>query len=129
MHSEPHPFARQSFGDFIIEDWFDRLAHKSWRFCGGLGVIKYATRVVLGLPPDDEVVYGHVKGLGLLRHQYEIDYELGNPIPPRFIPIVKMLCEGMSTESARIQQQLEAHEQNKKDAKKNFKRIMASIRK
>ena len=63
--------------DFEVEDWWDRLAGKSWMFCeGNPGCLVYALRTGLAkhhVPLDDEVLYGHgPDGLGHLVHISEI---------------------------------------------------------
>jgi hypothetical protein len=77
-HPEPHPLARKTvrlkldvkhpqvpgFGgaEFRIEDWWDRVAGKSWMFCdGNPACLVYAMRTGFAetpIPTDDEVVYG-----------------------------------------------------------------------
>lgn len=91
-HAEPSPLAGQTvriksdvkhpqypnFGgsDFKVEDWWDRVAGKSWMFCdGNPGCIVYAIRTGLGgkVPTDDEVLYGKVGSYGSLVHIGEIE--------------------------------------------------------
>lgn len=51
-----------------IEDWWDRIAGRSWMVCdGNPACMIYAMRD-LGTPFDDEVVYGKVGGMGTLVH-------------------------------------------------------------
>lgn len=60
---------------FRVEDWWDRVAGKSWMFSdGNPAAMEYAIRGgVDGLPFDDEVVYGkEVGGLGHLVHVSEL---------------------------------------------------------
>jgi len=77
-HTERHPFAGQTmrirahvthpqqpaFGgeDFHVEDWWDRVAGKSWMDCNGKpACLVYAMRSGFSkhhVPTDDEVVYG-----------------------------------------------------------------------
>jgi hypothetical protein len=97
LHTEPHPlagktvkikqqarhFQKPDFGgsDFRLEDWWDRVGGKSWRVCdGNVGCCVYGMRIGLshtsvggGIPPDDEVVYGHIGGLGHLVHVSELE--------------------------------------------------------
>lgn len=77
VHCEPHPLAGKSVtisagplsGQIIIiEDWWDRIAGKSWMYCdGNPACLDYAVRS-LGDPLDDEVVYGKVGWAGKLVH-------------------------------------------------------------
>lgn len=92
VHNEPSPFAGNTvkikkdvahfqfpnFGgsDFRVEDWWDRVAGKSWTVCeGNPACIVYALRSgVAGLPPDDDVLYGKTPdGFGYLVHISEIE--------------------------------------------------------
>jgi len=86
MHKEKSPIAGSfmfiksgvpELGDKIIhiEDWWDRISGKSWMFCvGNPAAMNYGIRSGLnGLPIDDEVVYGHINGLGFLVHISELD--------------------------------------------------------
>ena len=59
----------------VVEDWWQNVAGKSWMMCdGNPACLKYALRSAFsGLPTDDEVIYGHVCGMGHLVHQSEID--------------------------------------------------------
>jgi len=69
FHAEPHPQAGQTVTvtggrftgwQFTIEDWWDRVAGKSWMDCDGNPVcLEYAVQST-GKPIDDEVVYGKV---------------------------------------------------------------------
>lgn len=89
LHENPHPLAGQTvkiktqgklYGhnelehEFHVEDWWDRVSGGSWMNAGGnLAAIGYGMRSGLsGLPLDNEVVYGKVKGLGYLIHVSEI---------------------------------------------------------
>lgn len=58
-----------------VEDWWDRVAGRSWQVCSGNpACIGYAVRAGMsGLPTDDEVVYGKVGPLGFLVHLSEIE--------------------------------------------------------
>lgn len=86
-HTTPHPLAGQTVTIttdlpgagpgphmFVVEDWHDRLFGQSWMFMRGHPAsLAYAVRSsVAGLPADDEVVYGHVQGLGHLVHVNEL---------------------------------------------------------
>lgn len=90
-HTEPHLLAGrmvhldaavQSGGNQIlpsgypltVDDWWDRMNGKSWRENpGNPAAMMYGIRAELsGLPLDDEVIYGHVNGLGYLVHVSEI---------------------------------------------------------
>ena len=58
---------------YVVEDWWDRVAGKSWMFCNGNpACMGYAIRAV-GLPTNDEVLYGKIGGLGYLVHISEIE--------------------------------------------------------
>jgi len=59
---------------FIVEDWWDKVANKSWMFSrGNPACLNYAMRAALkGLPLDDKVLYGKINGLGYLIHISEI---------------------------------------------------------
>ena len=61
--------------EYTVEDWWDRIAGKSWGDCdGNHACLAYAMRAGLGgIPPDDEVLYGKVGGLGHLVHLSELD--------------------------------------------------------
>lgn len=90
MHKTQHPMAGQMVlvkfrgtkghpqfgqgGNFVIEDWVDRVAGKSWKFSdGNITAMLYGIRSGFArLPLDDEVVYGKMGGLGLLVHESEI---------------------------------------------------------
>lgn len=79
IHQEPHdlvgktiriksgPFATY---DFRIEDWWDRIAGRSWKVCdGNPACLDYAIRAGFErLPIDDEVVYGKIGLIGKLVH-------------------------------------------------------------
>lgn len=85
IHNAPHPYAGQtvnlrageSFGgvEFRLEDWWDRVSGASWMedVFSNPACLNYATRVAFRVPPDDEVVYGKVDGLGYLVHVSELD--------------------------------------------------------
>lgn len=64
----PEPLA------FVLEDWWDRVNGGSWMFAqGNPAAMKYGMRAgVIGLPIDDEVVYGKVGAFGELVHASEI---------------------------------------------------------
>ena len=69
-------FQVPSFGGAVIriEDWWDRVAGKSWMDCNGNpAALVYAMRSVDNdLPADDEVLYGKINGLGHLIHISEL---------------------------------------------------------
>ncbi len=77
IHESEHPMAGEvvkiAGGDFDgqdyrIEDWWDRVAGRSWKVCdGNPACLDYAMRST-GTPVDDEVVYGKIDGLGKLIH-------------------------------------------------------------
>lgn len=81
MHDQPHPLAGQtvstsSYGEFVVEDWWDRVTGGSWMYANGnIAAMKYGVRSGKAhLPIDDEVVYGKVNGNGFgnLVHVSEI---------------------------------------------------------
>lgn len=84
IHAAAHPLAGKvveiKSGSYIgmsyrIEDWWDRIAGKSWGVCeGNPACIDYALRTTLtDIPLDDEVVYGKIDGLGKLIHVSQLD--------------------------------------------------------
>ncbi|MFD9615214.1 hypothetical protein ACFWWS_38255 [Streptomyces sp. NPDC059083] len=82
IHAEPSPLAGQTvlmnFGngpiEVHIEDWWDRVYGHSWMVAdASLAARGYAIRAGLArLPLDNEVLFGHVAGLGNLVHVSEI---------------------------------------------------------
>ena len=53
----------------MIEDWWDRIAGKSWGVCdGNPACLDYAFRCSRITGFDDEVIYGKVGGSGKLVH-------------------------------------------------------------
>ena len=87
MHKERSPLAGQTVlissdltsagpgpHEYRIEDWWDHLTGKSWRYSdGNMAAMLYGVRSgVQGLPLDDEVVYGKVGAFGHLVHVSEI---------------------------------------------------------
>lgn len=51
----------------LVEDWWDRVAGKSWMDCDGHpACLAYAMREQT--PIDDEVIYGKIGGFGALVH-------------------------------------------------------------
>lgn len=102
IHSTPHPFAgkvvriKPSAGvapnglpvggeQYLLEDWWDRIAGKSWGLCdGNPACLMYAIRTGLqsGIDSearslDDEVVYGKIGALGHLVHVSELELPNG----------------------------------------------------
>lgn len=89
-HAEPHPLAGQIItlsdhtapdgrlvkpvAEYVVEDWWDRVAGMSWMDANGNpAAVLYAMRAGFGgLPTDDEVVYGHIGGYGNLVHVSEL---------------------------------------------------------
>jgi hypothetical protein len=61
--------------EFHVEDYWDRIAGKSWMFCdGNPACLVYTMRSgMAGLPTDDEVIYGKMGGMGSLVHLSEIE--------------------------------------------------------
>lgn len=79
QHTEPHPLSGQTVKiasgefagrDYRLEDWWDRLAGKSWMDCdGNRACLEYALRSAGGNNPfSNEVVYGKIDGAGKLMH-------------------------------------------------------------
>lgn len=60
--------------EIVVEDWWDRIAGKSWMDCeGNPACLAYAVRSGLARGPvDDEVVYGKVGPFGHLVHVTEL---------------------------------------------------------
>lgn len=86
---EPHPLAGKKvklqvkggthpdFEDgsaFRIEDWWQNVYGQSWMYAqSNPAALKYAVRsAIVGLPLDNEVVYGKVDHFGLLIHITEL---------------------------------------------------------
>jgi hypothetical protein len=88
IHTEPHPLAGQTVtvtfrtyypvavrtAEFKVEDWWDRVAGKSWMNSdGNPAALLYAVRSAdENLPLDDAVVYGKIGWQGVLFHISEI---------------------------------------------------------
>lgn len=92
IHGEAHPLAGQTVklnatasdptqgcvvegALYRIEDWWDRVAGRSWTVCdGNPACLQYAMRTGLSGNShlDDEVVYGKIDGLGHLVHVSEL---------------------------------------------------------
>lgn len=93
MHTNPHPLAGKTVtikegvtdpmqgaviggAKYRLEDWWDRIAGKSWGDCqGNPACLHYAMRSAVATPLDDEVVYGKIGHFGHLVHVSEIDGE------------------------------------------------------
>lgn len=93
-HENPHPLAGQtvalreielrpgiytiSHETFRVEDWWDRIAGKSWTVSdSNPAAMCYGLRVGMSdLPLDDEVLYGKINGLGHLVHVTELAGDL-----------------------------------------------------
>jgi hypothetical protein len=69
----------ENFGgcEILIEDWWDRVSGSSWAWArGNPACLVYAVRTGITkhpVPGDDEVLYGHMGGLGHLVHISEIE--------------------------------------------------------
>lgn len=63
--------------DFCVEDWWDRVAGKSWMFCdGNPACLDYAIRTGIQkrhVPSDNEVLYGKIGMSGKLVHVSELE--------------------------------------------------------
>lgn len=81
MHADPHPYAGKTVKlktghDYRLEDWWDRNGQGAWLDCipANVACCKYAARfILLGLPNDNEVVYGKIGPYGHLIHESELD--------------------------------------------------------
>lgn len=60
--------------EYRVEDWWDRIAGKSWGMCdGNPACLEYAFRMgTEGGPTDDEVLYGKIGFFGKLIHVSQI---------------------------------------------------------
>ena len=60
--------------EYRIEDWWIRVAGKSWAVAqGNPACIKYGFRAgVAGVPGDDNVLYGKIGSYGHLIHESEL---------------------------------------------------------
>ena len=92
IHKDAHPLAGKTVTlkliapdpnldgkEYRIEDWWDRIAGKSWGACdGNPACLKYAMRTGFGggVPSNDEVVYGKVGPYGHLIHVSELGEEV-----------------------------------------------------
>lgn len=79
IHNEPHVMAGKTVTiasgtfkgeEYRIEDWWDRVAGKSWMVCdGNPACLDYALRSVEDdLRTDNDVVYGKIGMFGKLIH-------------------------------------------------------------
>jgi hypothetical protein len=79
IHSEPSPLAGKTMqivdpdplsgSKIVIEDWWDRIAGKSWMVCdNNLACLDYAIRTAGLSTFSDEVVYGKIESSGKLVH-------------------------------------------------------------
>jgi hypothetical protein len=84
IHTQAHHLAGKTVAivsgalagsEYRVEDWWDRLAGKSWMYCdGNPACIDYALRSSRdGLPTDDDVVYGKVGPVGKLVHVSQLE--------------------------------------------------------
>lgn len=99
MHDTTHPLAGKTVrlaetaqdplrglvvpgAEYRVEGWWDQLTGGSWMFAeGNFAALHYAQRSgLVGLPLDDEVVYGHIGDYGHLVHVRELG-ELVVPTP------------------------------------------------
>lgn len=82
-HDEAHTLAGQTVAadirgvgsvEYVVEDWWDRVAGKSWMHCdGNPACMEYAIRSgIADLPTDDNVLYGKVGSYGHLIHVSEL---------------------------------------------------------
>lgn len=79
MHENPHELAGKKADiisgyfagqTYLVEDWWDRVAGKSWMDCdGNPACLEYAVRSAAeGFGLSDEVVYGKFGSFGKLIH-------------------------------------------------------------
>lgn len=61
--------------EFEAEDWGENVLGRSWMMATGnpTAIIYAIRRAYAGLPMDDNVVYGHIDGMGILLHVSELD--------------------------------------------------------
>lgn len=95
IHEEPAPQSGKAYkvsvhhntlgeGEFVfyVEDWWDRLTGKSWKWSdSNPAALWFAMRTGMKgtVPTDDEVLYGHLQspgGLGMLIHVSELEGEV-----------------------------------------------------
>lgn len=62
---------------YVVEDWWDRVYGRSWMDSdGNPAAMLYAMRAgLIGLPLDNDVVYGKIDGIGFLVHTSELKVE------------------------------------------------------
>lgn len=86
IHPEPHPLAGKtvkikqldkspqfSGQEYRVEDYWDRVAGKSWMDAvGNPAALNYALRPKT-VPMDDEVLYGKIGAFGHLIHVSEVE--------------------------------------------------------
>jgi hypothetical protein len=91
IHNEPFDGAGRTYKldvkgvdgtEIRVEDWWDRVSGGSWQTAqGNPAALHYAIRTGLAglgyVPPDDEVVYGKIGGLGHLVHVSELGEPAG----------------------------------------------------
>jgi hypothetical protein len=77
IKADAEHFQVSDFGgsEFRVEDWWDRVYGKSWsKSDGNPAALVYCFRAgFLGLPLDDEVLYGKIGPFGHLIHISEIE--------------------------------------------------------
>lgn len=82
MHPDASPLAGstiqvlsgpQAGQDFRVEDWWDRIAGRSWMVCDGNPACLLYAMSSCGDPIDDEVLYGKIGSLGHLVHVTRLD--------------------------------------------------------
>lgn len=95
IHKEKSPLAGQKVkvkettneiggNEILVEDWWDRVAGKSWMNCdGNPACLNYAMRTGFSkvhVPTNNEVLYGKIDGLGYLVHATELEsYPIHHP--------------------------------------------------
>lgn len=55
---------------YLIDDWWLNVAGRSWKDSSALACLDYSQRAK---SLDDEVLYGHIHGLGKLIHVSEVE--------------------------------------------------------
>jgi len=76
-HVNHHQFQNFGGSEILIEDWWDRVAGKSWKqmTMTNPAALVYTLRLKDNptTPQDDEVLYGKISGLGVLINIAELE--------------------------------------------------------
>lgn len=82
IHRDPSPLADQRVkiisgrlagAEMVVEDWWDRIAGKSWMVCNGNPACLAYAWGERHDPTDDEVIYGKIGGFGHLVHVSRVE--------------------------------------------------------